>query len=84
MANAKKTSANAKETSGSIDPKAAEKAFNALKPRLTALSPDRFATLSVDLEKAAVAAAAIGRMVKGKAMRARFTSLPKKYFDRSR
>jgi hypothetical protein len=71
------------DSSKPLDPQAAEKAFHAVKQRLLGLDPEKLAARSVDLEKAAVAAAAVGRWVKEKEVRARFASLPKKYFDQA-
>lgn len=66
-----------------LSAKAAEEAFEAFKSRLLGLDPNKLATLSVDLEKASVAVAAVGRWVKGKKPRARFASLPKDEFDQA-
>lgn len=67
----------------SLDPKAAEKAFETFKPRLLGLDPEKLATQSVDLEKVSVLAGAIGRWIKEKEPRERFASLPKKHFDQA-
>jgi len=67
----------------SLEPKAAEKAFEKFKSRMLGLDPNKLAVQSVDMEKAAVAAAAVGRWVCEKEPRARFASLPKKHFDQA-
>lgn len=64
-----------------ISPEAAEQAFEAMVPRLLELDGQNLASMSADIEKAAVFAAAIGRWVKGKESRARFASLPAEHFD---
>jgi len=66
-----------------VEAKAAEKAFEKLKPRMLGIDADKLAVQSADLEKAAIAAAAVGRWVMEKEPRARFESLPKEHFDQA-
>lgn len=76
-----KKSQSSSKPSDVIDPKAAEKAFLSLKPRLLAFAKDKLSTISTDVEEAATGAAAIGRRIKEGEERARFASLPAKHFD---
>lgn len=69
------------EGAASLDPEAAEKAFEAVRARLLAMPGDGLASVSTDRVKAAVKAAAIGRHVKRKDVRAAFASLPEDRFD---
>ena len=69
------------EGGDALDPQAAEKAFKVVRDRLLAMSGDGLASVSTDRVKAAVKAAAIGRFVKRKDVRAAFASLPKDRFD---
>jgi hypothetical protein len=66
-----------------LSPKAAEKAFEAVRPRMQALDAKNLAAQTVDIEKAAFAAAGIGRWVKSKGPRARFARLPQEDFDQA-
>lgn len=62
-----------------IDPQGARKAFQQLEPRIRAC--DDLRRSNVDIQRVAVVAAAIGRMVCQPDMRVRFASLPASEFD---
>jgi hypothetical protein len=66
-----------------LDPEAARKAFEAVLPRLQALSTDDVLHLTTDLQRAAYAAAAIARQVSVSPLRERFAELPARTFDQS-
>jgi len=66
-----------------LDPAAAQKAFNALRPRLLDLAPSELLPVNLDLQKAAIAALAVGRMVKEPEVRARFRKLPESEFPQA-
>ena len=63
----------------SIEPEAAQQAFSTLKDRLDEL--DGYRRANTDIDRAAILAAAVGRMVRASELRARFASLPGAYFD---
>jgi hypothetical protein len=62
-----------------IDPDAALKAFETLRPTLDALTELRVA--NTDLRKAVNCAAAVGRLVRQPEVRAEFEALPERHFD---
>ena len=62
-----------------IDPQAARQAFAELTPLLDELATYRKANL--DINRAAIVAASVGRLVKRPAVRARFAALPAAEFD---
>jgi hypothetical protein len=73
----------APNSSLAIDPAAAQKAFTAILPRLLDLKPDELLTARLDLQKAAIAAVGVGRMVQAPKVRARFHNLPVKEFHQT-
>jgi hypothetical protein len=52
------------EKNRGIAPTAAQKAFNTIRPRLLEMNPEALIAVTLDVQKAAIAAAAVGRMVK--------------------
>ncbi len=64
-----------------LDPKAAQEAFETLLPRLKALDKDKLAAVTVDVQLAAIVAAAVARWVQEDEIRARFALIPKALFD---
>jgi hypothetical protein len=66
-----------------IDPAAAQKAFTALRSRLLDLAPAEILPVNIDLQKAAIAALAVGRWVKEPELRARFRKLPESEFQQA-
>lgn len=65
----------------SFDPEAAEKAFEALRPRAQALPRSALALLNVDLQEASIAVQAVARFTAEPEARARFALLDSKLLD---
>lgn len=59
----------------------AQRAFDALKPRMDAIPPERVASANIDLRIAATTALAVERFVNIPEVFQRFASLPRKEFD---